>query len=146
MKRVTNILAAKGTEVFTVDRQSTVLDAVREMASRNVGALVVTDRGNLCGIISERDIWRRVILVERAPSTTLVGEAASPNPLTITPEVGIDECMALMTTKRVRHLPVLVDGKLGGMISIGDVVKHLLDEKEFQIQALTDYIAGKYPG
>jgi CBS domain-containing protein len=146
MKRVANILASKGSEVFTVDRQATVLEAVREMATRNVGALVVTEQGELFGILSERDVWRRVILADRAPAATLVGDVATRNPLTITADVGIDECMALMTTRRVRHLPVLQDGKLAGMISIGDVVKHLLDEKEFQIQALTDYIAGKYPG
>jgi len=146
MKKVHDILESKGKLVFTIEKSAMVGAAVALMAEHNVGALLVTEGQRLWGIVSERDLLRNVVLSGSSPTETAVSQVATKNPICVSPDDNVDDCMAVMTARRVRHLPVLVDGRLVGVVSIGDVVKDLLDERGFEIQALNDYIAGKYPG
>jgi len=140
---VRDILAGKGPkgrEVWTIGPEATVFDALKMLGEKDIGALVVRDGEKVVGIFSERDYARKIIVLERRSRETSVREIMSPRVLCVTPDRTTDECMALMTNKRVRHLPVLEDGKLAGVVSIGDVVKALISEKEFLIEQLTNYI------
>jgi CBS domain-containing protein len=142
MKTVRDILNVKGTDVWRVGPEATVFDALQLMAEKEVGALVVTENDRVVGIISEREYARKVILQGRSSPTTLVKE------IMITPvvhtylEQPIEECMALMTEKRTRHLPVIEEGKLVGIISIGDLVKSIIADQKFIIEQLERYISG----
>ena len=141
MSTVSEILDRKGSDVLTIDASATVLDAAEKMVGSNVGALLVTDDGHLRGIVTERDYLRRVALERRTVSETQVREIMSGPLVYVTPESTIEECMAVMTERRIRHLPVLDDGReLAGIISIGDVVKFQSAQQDVQIRLLTDYI------
>jgi len=140
MNFVAEILKAKGRDVWTVSSDSTVFDALQEMADKNVGALLVVEDDKLVGVFSERDYARKVILHGKASKDTLVKEIMSTEMFWVRPDQTVAVCMELMTNKRIRHLPVLDEGRLVGVISIGDVVKAVISEKEFTIQQLEQYI------
>jgi CBS domain-containing protein len=140
MSRLAEILAEKGGDVLEIAADATVLEAVQLMVEKNVGSLLVTESGEVSGIVTERDYLRRVTLegrTEQAP----VGEIASSPLIVVTPETTIDECMALMTDRRIRHVPVVDGGRVVGIVSIGDLVKFRSKEQSFQIQFLNEYIS-----
>ena len=116
------------------------------MVRHNVGALVVTEGEATAGIFTERDFLRRVVLQGRDPKVTRVREVMTERLVCTDPDRPVDDCMAVMTQERIRHLPVVVSGRLAGIVSIGDVVRHLSAERHVEIRYLTDYITGKYPG
>jgi CBS domain-containing protein len=142
MTFVTDLLKRKGRDVWTVSSNSTVYDALQEMADKNVGALMVVDGDSLVGVFSERDYARKIILHGKASKDTLVKEIMSWEVFCVRPDQTIEQCMQLMTEKRIRHLPVLDESRLAGVISIGDVVKAIISEQEFAIQQLEQYIVG----
>jgi CBS domain-containing protein len=142
VKTVRDILEVKGHNVWRVPLEATVFDALRLMAEKEVGALVVVDGPTPAGIISERDYARKVVLLGRTSPNTLVNEIMT-SPVVFThPDQPIEECMAIMTDKRIRHLPVMQESKLIGIISIGDLVKTIIAEQKFTIEQLERYIAG----
>ena len=142
MKKVRDILDVKGRDVWCIGPEASVFEALKLMAEKEVGALVVLDGGNLAGIISERDYARKIVLLGRASPTTQVKEIMTTDVVCVDPEQSVDECMALVTEKRTRHLPALKDGKLVGLISIGDLVKSIITEQQFIIEQLERYIKG----
>src|ERR1700752_479194 len=143
MGHVSDILDAKGRNVLEIDGGATVLDAVTKMVEHNVGSLLVTEAGRLAGIVTERDYLRRVTLEGRDERTTPVREIVTSELVYTTPESTIEECMAIMTERRIRHLPVLDDAReVVGVVSIGDLVKFQSREQSVQIKFLTDYISG----
>ncbi len=142
MKQVTDLLNVKGREVWSLAPDSTVYDAIDLMAHRGIGALLVMEGERLVGIVSERDYARKVVLKGRSSRDTLVREIMTEQVICIRPQLTVEEAMALMTDKRVRHLPVVVDKKVVGVISIGDVVRGIIEDREFEIQQLTNYITG----
>ena len=137
---VSDILDNKGHEVLEIEADATVLEAVKQMVEANVGSLLVRERGRVVGIVTERDYLRRVALERRGDETTPVREAMTSPLVVVTPETPIDECMAVMTDRRIRHLPVVDDGEVVGVVSIGDIVKFKSKQQSFEIQYLTDYI------
>lgn len=141
MKFVRDVLNQKGREVCTVAPGSTVYDALALMAEKNIGALLVVEAGQTVGIFTERDYARQVVLKGKASKDTPVRDVMTPRVVFIRPEQTVEECMALMTDKRCRHLPVLEEGRLAGILSIGDVVKAVISEKQFIIEQLENYIA-----
>ncbi|MGH7831129.1 MAG: CBS domain-containing protein [Candidatus Binatia bacterium] len=143
MKFVTEILKAKGHDVWTVSSDSTVYDALQMMADKNVGALMVVEGDRLAGVFSERDYARKIILKGKASKDTLVSEIMSTEVVWVRPDQTVEVCMNLMTNKRIRHLAVLKEGRLVGVISIGDIVKAIMSEQEFTIQQLEHYITGE---
>jgi len=143
MNFVIEILKTKGRDVWTVSPDATVYDALQVMADKNVGALMVVEDDTLVGVFSERDYARKIILQGKASKDTLVREIMSTELVCVRPDQTIRICMELMTHKRTRHLPVLDEGRLAGVISIGDVVKAIISEQEFTIQQLEHYIAGE---
>ncbi len=142
MKAVRDILKVKGTDVWCVDAEATVLEALQRMAEKEVGALMVMDGARLVGIITERDYARKVFLLGRASPTTLVKEIMSSHVVYTHLDQPIEECMALMTEKRTRHLPVIEEEKVIGIISIGDLVKSIISDQQFTIEQLVRYISG----
>lgn len=143
MQRVRHLLDRKGREVWSVDAGAPVLEAVRAMAEKRVGALPVTRQGKLIGVISERDYARKVILLGRSSADTAVEQIMSSPVITVTPDDPVRRCMELMTERRIRHLPVLgPDGVMIGMISIGDLVRAVIEEQEETIQQLEKFISG----
>ena len=136
------ILRQKGRAIFSVSPDAMVLDALREMAARNCGALLVLDQGQPVGMISERDYARKVVLMGRASSSTRVREILDPNIIEVAIHFGVDRCMELMTEYRTRYLLVRDGDELAGVISIGDVVKALMQEQQSTIDHLTQYISG----
>ncbi len=144
MSTVADILSAKGSSVLTIDRDATVLDAIRSMVEANVGSVVVTDGDAICGIFTERDYLRRIVLEGRTSKNTAVIEVTTERLVVVEPTRPVDQCMSIMTQEKIRHLPVIDQGKLVGIVSIGDLVKFLSKEREAEIRYLTDYIAGKY--
>ena len=143
MNTVTQLLRAKGHEVLSVSPETAVFDALMVMAEKNVGALLVVEGERLVGVFSERDYARKVILKGKSSKEISVREIMSSHVLYVRPQHTIEECMALMTDKRVRHLPVLEEERLVGVISIGDVVKAIIAEREFMIEQLQNYITGR---
>jgi CBS domain-containing protein len=143
MKTVAQLLRMKGQQVLTVAPDVSVFDALGVMAEKNVGALLVVEERRLVGVFSERDYARKVILKGKASRDIAVREIMTSPVLYVRPEQTIEDCMALMTDKRVRHLPVLEDERLVGVISIGDVVKAIIAEQEFLIEQLQNYISGR---
>lgn len=139
------IMAHKGSTVWTVRPDTMVYDAIKMMADKNVGALPVVLNDKLVGIISERDYTRKVILQGRSSKETRVSEIMSTNLVVTHPNESLTGCMHVMTDKRVRHLPVLEDGKLVGILSIGDALKWLISAQTATIEHLEQYIAGGYP-
>jgi CBS domain-containing protein len=143
MKTVQQMLQAKGHAVWSIESDATVFEALTLMAEKNIGALVVFKNQELTGIFSERDYARRMILKGKHSKDTLVGEVMSGNPICIGPDKTVEECMELMTEKHIRHLPVMKEGKLLGVISIGDVVKAIITEQEGTITHLKSFITGR---
>ena len=143
MKTVTQLLRTKGQQVLSVSPDMPVFEALGVMADKNVGALLVVEGERLVGVFSERDYARKVILKGKSSKDTPVQEIMSSHVLYVRPEQTIEDCMALMTDKRVRHLPVMEAEKLVGVISIGDVVKAVIAEQEFMIEQLQNYITGR---
>lgn len=141
MQSVRDLLIGKGWDVWSLRPESTVYEAIDQMAQKGVGALLVMDGTQLIGIVSERDYARKVILKGRASKETFVREIMSSPVICVPPELTVEQTMALMTERRVRHLPVVVEDKVVGVISIGDVVRAIIDEKESYIQQLTTYIS-----
>ena len=143
MGKVRNILQAKGNQVFSVDPTTTVYRAIELMSEKNIGGLIITDaNGKMLGIFTERDYARRVILQGRSSKDTLIGEIMTSNPVTVSPDNSIEDCMKLMTARFIRHLPVVDNDCLCGMISIGDVVRSIIDEQRSIIEELEVYITG----
>jgi CBS domain-containing protein len=140
MKTVRDVLKRKGSEVTSVGPDTTVYDALKLMADANIGALVVVDGGRPIGMFTERDYARQVILKGKNSRDTAVREIMVGHVLFVAPQQNLDECMALMTDKRVRHLPVLEHDRMIGILSIGDVVKAVIDDKQFLIEQLATYI------
>jgi signal-transduction protein with cAMP-binding, CBS, and nucleotidyltransferase domain len=143
MATVSEILADKSGDLLTIDADDSVLDAVRKMVDANVGSLLVNVDGRIEGIVTERDYLRRVTLEGRTEKDTPVREIMTSPLIVIGPETTIDECMALMTDRRIRHLPVVRDGTIAAVISIGDLVKFQSQQQSFQIKYLTDYITAR---
>jgi CBS domain-containing protein len=142
---VSLVLRKKGCEIWSVPSDATVYSAMQMMADKNVGSLLVIDQGRLVGLISERDYARKVILLGRGSKDTLVREIMVPSPMTIEPECSVDEAMRLITTSRMRHLPVVHEGDIVGVISIGDLVNWIAFAQDQTIEQLEHYIEGKYP-
>ena len=142
MTRVKDILEVKGRAVWSIEPGASVYDAMKLMADKEIGSLMVMEGTKLVGIISERDYARKVILQGRASRTTQVKEIMTSHVVYTYLEQNIEECMALMTEKRVRHLPVMDEGQLVGVISIGDLVKSIISEQKFIIEQLVRYISG----
>jgi CBS domain-containing protein len=142
MKTVREILQGKGSAVWSVLPESTVFEALQLLAEKNVGALLVIKNDRVVGILSERDYARKVILHGKHSKDTLVKEIMSSLVIYVNTSLSVEECMALMINKRIRHLPVIENGRLSGIISIGDVVNAIIDEKEFVIDQLVHYITG----
>lgn len=144
MKSVAHILKSKpDTAVQSIAPTASVLEALKLMASKNIGALLVMEGPQIVGIFSERDYARRIALKGRSSAQTLMHEVMTPSVMFVTPEQSADQCMALMTENRLRHLPVVKDGKLVGLVSIGDLVKDIISEQQFIIEQLECYITGK---
>jgi len=143
MSTVKDILeGAGGGEIWSVESGQSVLEAIRLMAKRGIGAVLVIDDGRLTGILSERDYARKVILENRASHSTRVGDIMTPNPATTTRAAEVGACLSLMTERRFRHLPVVEDGAVLGIVSIGDLVKAVIKEQQYTIDQLEHYIAG----
>jgi CBS domain-containing protein len=142
MGAVSNLLDSKGHDVLTVTPESTVHEALERMAEISAGTAIVTEDDKVVGIFSERDVIRKVVLQGKNIDKQKVQNIMTTDLTTITPETPLDDCMELITDKRIRHLPVLHDGSLCGIVSIGDVVKYLIVEKDFKIKNLETYISG----
>lgn len=142
---VRNILQSKGSKVYHIDPERTVYQAIKLMSEKQIGALLVINKGDLCGIISERDYRDKVILKGRASKTTAVKEIMTSNVYWVSPDESIKKCMALMTEKKIRHLPVIEDNEVIGVISIGDIIKEIISEQKVEINHLKNYITGTYP-
>ena len=140
------ILKEKGSAVLSVGRDATVLDAVEAMCSHKVGAVLVCSGNRPEGIFTERDLMTRVILAHRDPAATRVEDVMTSEVVCVDPDTRAEEAMAIITDRRCRHLPVVGEGQISGLVSIGDLVRWTNRTKEFHIRMLTDYISGKYPG
>ncbi|MCE2997944.1 MAG: CBS domain-containing protein [Cyclobacteriaceae bacterium] len=140
MAKVRNILEAKGRVVYSVEPSVMVLRAIELMCEKNIGGLLITENGKLAGIFTERDYARKLILKGKSSKDTPIGELMTPNPFTVSPDTSIDQCMQMMTDKHIRHLPVTEGDQLVGMISIGDVVRQVIQEQKSIIEHLESYI------
>lgn len=140
MKTVAQLLASKSAELWTIDATQQVLDAIKYMAEKNIGALLVTDQRQLTGIVSERDYARKVILQGRSSRETPISEIMSTNIISVGPDDTIDICMQRMTSHDIRHLPVLERGELIGILSIGDLVRAIIADQQQTIDQLSGYI------
>jgi len=140
MTSVRQLLDRKGRQVFSIAPGTAVLDAIRTMAERHVGALLVMEGEKLSGIVSERDYARKVILMGRSSADTPVRDIMTATVITVQPETAVEKCMQIMTERRVRHLPVIEGGRVVGMVSIGDLVKAVIAEQQQQIEQLESYI------
>ena len=142
MSTVRNLLQKKGNAVFSVTPDSSVYDALEYLEEKNLGCLVVIENETLIGVFTERDYARKVILKGRSSKETFIKDIMSSRPIFVDCDTSIDDCMELMTDKFIRHLPVLENGKMVGLVSIGDIVKYIIDEKNFIIENLEHYITG----
>jgi CBS domain-containing protein len=143
MKTVKDILRAKGHETWRIPPDASVFEALQLMAEKDVGALLVMEGEDLCGVFSERDYAREIVLAGKTSRDTPVREIMTAEVIYVTPDRGVEECMAVMTENRVRHLPVLEENRLVGLVSIGDVVKEIISGKEFVIDQLEKYVRGQ---
>lgn len=144
MTIVNQLLQAKGRDVWSIAPDASIYDALTLMADKNIGALLVVDEGQVVGIFSERDYARKVVLRGRSSRNTPVSEAMTSQVISVRLDQSVEKCMALMTEKHIRHLPVYADEELVGIISIGDVVKAIISQQEVIINHLEDYITGKH--
>ncbi len=143
MTTVAQLLDQKGREVLSIDPSSTVFDAVAKMAEKDVGSLVVMDEDKIVGMITERHYARNVVLKGKTSPATPISDIMEKNVVVVQPEQSVEQCMAIMTDKRIRHLPVVDGGKLIGVISIGDLVKSIIGDQKFTIGQLEHYIHGE---
>jgi signal-transduction protein with cAMP-binding, CBS, and nucleotidyltransferase domain len=143
MEQVSDVLKGKGRGLLTIASDASVFDMVRQMVDANVGSLLVTVNGRIEGIVTERDYLRRVTLEGRTDKDTPVSEIMTSPLIVVTPETPVDECMAIMTDRRIRHMPVVEDGEVVALVSIGDLVKFQSQQQDFKIQYLTDYITAR---
>lgn len=144
MTQVAQVLHSKpNQQLFTIDSQDSVYDAIKLMAEKGIGALVVMSGGEIAGIVTERDYARKIVLKDRSSKSTKVAEIMSSAVRYVSPQQTSQDCMALMTEHRIRHLPVLDQGRLAGMISIGDLVADIISEQQFTIEQLEQYITGR---
>jgi len=139
---VRDILRSKGTDLWFVSPEAKLIDALKLMAEKNIGDLLILEGGAIAGIISERDLVQKIAQSEQCPLDSPVSEMMTPEVITVTPSHDIDICMALMTEYRIRHLPVVENGVPIGMVSIGDVVKTIIESHEFTIDQMEKYISG----
>ncbi len=144
MYTVREILQSKDSKLWTIKTTASVFEALELMAEKNIGSLLVMENKKMQGIFSERDYARGIVLKGKSSKQTSVGELMTKNVIYVAPDDRIKECMALMTSKRVRHLPVYQDGELIGILSIGDLVKQIISDQEFTIRELEKYITGSY--
>ena len=142
MARLSDILRNKSGDVLKIETSATVYDAIEKMVERNVGSILVTDGDDVVGIMTERDYLRKIALQGRTSRETQVGEIMSSPLVYVTPKKTVEESMAIMTDRRIRHLPVVDEEKVVGVVSIGDLVKFQSQEQSFRIQYLTEYISG----
>ena len=140
MKKVRDVLLVKGSDVYSISPDATVYDAIRLMSEKRVGALMVMEGDRLVGVVSETDYARKIVLKGRTSANTPVREIMAERVLYVDPDQDVGDCMALMTEHRFRHLPVMEDGRVVGVISIGDTVKAIIDEQSFTIEQLEKYI------
>jgi len=143
MDRVSDVLKGKAGTLLTIASDASVYDMVKQMVDANVGSLLVTVGGRIEGIVTERDYLRRVTLEGRTDKDTPVSEIMTSPLIVVTPETRVDECMAIMTDRRIRHMPVVEDGEVVSLVSIGDLVKFQSQQQDFKIQYLTDYITAR---
>lgn len=141
MRNVRHLLEAKAPEIFAIGPDSPVIDAMRMMAEKHIGALLVMDGPRLAGIISERDYARKIVLQGRSSASTAVREIMTADVISVGPEDTADHCMQLVTNRRIRHLPVLRDGEVLGIVSIGDLVKAVIEDQQMELDQLQRYIA-----
>lgn len=142
MGTVRGLLKVKGNAIWSIDPSASVYDAIKRMADKKIGALMVIENTKLVGVVSERDYARKVILQDRSSKTTTVAAIMTKRVVYALPDHGIDECMALMTKKRVRHLPIMDGDQIIGVVSIGDLVKSIIADQQFIIEQLERYIGG----
>jgi CBS domain-containing protein len=140
MGKVRNITQTKGNAVFSVPSTVTVYNALELMLEKSIGALLIVDNDNFVGIFTERDYARKLILKGKSSKETLIREVMTEKPITVTPDTSIEECMQIMTDRKIRHLPIMDEGKLSGLISVGDVVKFVIEEQKSIIEHLEQYI------
>ena len=140
MGKVRNILQTKGNAVFTIPSNTTVYNALEIMVEKSIGALLIVDNAKFVGIFTERDYARKLIVKGKASKETLIREVMTEHPITVTPDTSIEECMKIMSERKIRHLPVMENDKLSGLISVGDVVKFIIEEQRFIIENLEQYI------
>ncbi len=143
MKTVAELLKAKPARVVSVRPEQSVLEAIKVLATEDIGAAIVMSGGRLVGILSERDYTRKIVLKGRSSETTRVEEIMTPNVIVVNPRTKTRECMALMTERGIRHLPVLDEGRVLGMISIRDIVGDIIADQDFTIEQLEHYISGQ---
>ncbi len=144
MVLIKDLLKQRGNHVYTISSDATVFEALGELAEKDIGALVVMDGDKLVGMFSERDYARKIVLKGLSSKISKVGELMTPKVFTISPEKSLDDCMKLMSTKKIRHVPVLERGKLVGLVSIGDIVNRIIYQQTIAIKDLENYIIGGY--
>jgi CBS domain-containing protein len=142
MKTARDLLREKGPQVYSTSPDASVYDALQQMADKNIGALIVFEGDRMVGLISERDYARKIVLKNKFSRETAVAEIMSRDVVTVSPDRNLEECMEVITARRVRHLPVVEDDQVLGIISIGDIVKGIIEHKEFVIEQLEYYIKG----
>lgn len=140
MGKVRNIIQTKGNAVFSITSGTTVYNALELMFEKSIGALLVVDNGKFVGIFTERDYARKLILKGKSSKETLIREVMTERPVTVTPDTSIEDCMKIITDKKIRHLPVMENDMLVGLVSVGDVVKFIIEEQKFIIENLEQYI------
>ncbi|MGH8084081.1 MAG: CBS domain-containing protein [Lysobacter sp.] len=141
MRSVRHLLEAKAPEIHSIGPDAPVIDAIRKMAEKHIGALVVIEAGRLAGMVSERDYARKIVLQGRSSANTPVREIMTSDVLSVGPDDTADHCMQLVTHRRIRHLPVVVDGEVIGLVSIGDLVKAVIEDQQLELDQLQRYIA-----
>jgi CBS domain-containing protein len=146
LSHIRDVIAHKKGQVLTIQKNATVFEAIKKMVERNVGSIIVLEHETIVGIFTERDYLRRIVLHGRTSKTTRINEVMSPYPICTDPDQSIEDCLNVMSNCRVRHVPVIEHGQICGIVSIGDLVKHLLNERSFENKNLVDYITGQYPG